>query len=98
MSDGAFSEKLVNDFLAVNYFCDRTSEKLNWVLNTSLRLSSNVIWHAYRLIVETKIFRLGVSVICLLYVNEEWTVQKYITERYNILIQIPTIFRHIYNK
>ena len=42
-----------------------------------LILSSNVIWHVYviwhaRLIAETKIFRLGVSLICLLFVKEEW--------------------------
>ena len=60
--------------------------------------SSNVIWNAYRLIAETKIFRLGVSLICLLYVKEEWIGKKYNTERYNILLQIPRIFRHIYNK
>ena len=70
--DGAFSAKLVIDFEAVNYFCERTSsKKLDWVLNTSLILSNNVIWHAYRLIAETKIFRLGGSLICLLYVKEE---------------------------
>ena len=46
-----------------------------------LILSSNVICHAYRLIAETKIFRLGVSLICLgggmdLYVKEEWIGKK----------------------
>ena len=70
--DGAFSPKLVNDILAVNYFCERTSLwKLDWVLNTSLILSSYVIWHAYRLIAETNIFGLGGSLICLLYVKEQ---------------------------
>ena len=69
----AFSSKLVNDFLAVNYFRERTSsQKLDWVLNTPLILSSNVIWHAYRLMAETKIFRLGLSLICLLHVKEKW--------------------------
>ena len=42
-----------------------------------LILSSNVIWHAYWSIAETKIFRLGVSVICPLYVKkEEWIGKK----------------------
>ena len=41
-----------------------------------LILYSNVIWHAYRFIAETKIFRLGVSLICLLYVKEEWISKK----------------------
>ena len=36
----------------------------------------NVIWHAYRLIAETKIVRLGESLICLLYVKEEWMGKK----------------------
>ena len=38
--------------------------------------SNNVIWHAYRLIAEIKIFRLGVSLICLLHVKEEWIGKK----------------------
>ena len=42
-----------------------------WVLSTSLILSSNVIWHPYRLIAEAKIFRLDVYLIYLLYVKEE---------------------------
>ena len=46
-----------------------------------LILSSNVIWHAYRFIAETKIFRLGVSLICLLFVKEEWTGKKSITQK-----------------
>ena len=41
-----------------------------------LILSSDVIWHAYRLKVKTKIFRLGVSLICLLYVKEAWIGKK----------------------
>ena len=41
--------------------------------------SNNVIWHAYRLIAEIKIFRLGVSLICLLNVKEEW--QKSIIQK-----------------
>ena len=41
-----------------------------------LILSSNVICHAYRLIAETKIFRLGISLIFLLYVKEEWIGKK----------------------
>ena len=44
--------------------------------NASLILSSNVIWHAYRLIAETKDFRLGGSLICPLYVKEEQTGKK----------------------
>ena len=67
----------MNDFLAANSFRERTSsQKLNWVLNTPLILSSNVIWHTYRLMAETKIFRLGVSLICYLYVKEEWIGKK----------------------
>ena len=69
--------KIVNDFVTVNYFRERTSsEQLQWVLNTPLILPSNVIWHAYRLIAETKIFRPGVSLICLLYVKEESISKK----------------------
>ena len=76
-----------------------------------LILSSNVIWHAYRLIAETKIFRLGLSLICLVYVKKEWIGKKYNTDnnnhifyilqviiRYNILLQIQRIFWHFYNK
>ena len=51
--DGAFSAKLVNEFLVVHLFCERTSsEKLDWVFNMSLILSSNIVLHAYRLIAE----------------------------------------------
>ena len=83
---------------------------LDWVLNTPLRLSSNVIWHAYRLIAEAKIFRR----ILLVYPSGDTPLvypsyvfymlsgnglaKKYIIERYNILLEIPRIFRHIYNK
>ena len=43
----------------------------------SLILSSNVIWHAYRLITETKIFRLGISLIYfIVYVKEEFIGKK----------------------
>ena len=66
-----------NDSLADNYFCGRTSSsKLDWVLNMPLILSSNVIWDDYRLIAETKIFRFGVSLTCLLYVKEERVGKK----------------------
>ena len=41
-----------------------------------LILSSTVIWHAYRLIVETKISRLGVSLMFLLYVEDEFIGKK----------------------
>ena len=42
-----------------------------------LILSSDVIWHAYRSIAETKILRLGVSLICPLYVKKgEWIGKK----------------------
>ena len=41
-----------------------------------LILSSNVIWNAYRLIAENKIFRVSVSLICLLYVKEKWIGKK----------------------
>ena len=69
--------KISGWLLAVKYFHGRTSsQKLNWVLNAPLVLSSNVIWHAYKLIVETKIFRLGVSLICPLCVMEEWIDKK----------------------
>ena len=73
----AFSAKLFDDFLAINYFRERTSlPKLNWIFNTPLILSGNVIWHAYRLIAETKTFRLNVSLVCLLYVKDEWIGKK----------------------
>ena len=40
-------------------------------------MSSNVVWHAYRSITETKVFRLGVSLIYPLYVKkEEWIGKK----------------------
>ena len=55
-------------------------------------LSSNVIWNAYRLIAETKIFRLGGSLICLYMLRKNRLAKKYNTERY-----IRT-FRHTYNK
>ena len=42
---------------------------MDWVLNTPLILSSYVIWKAYRSIEETKVFRLDISLICLLYVK-----------------------------
>ena len=72
-----FSKIGYNDSLAVNYFCERTSSlKLDWILNMPVILSSNVIWHAYSLIAETKVFRLGVSLICLLYVKKEWIGKK----------------------
>ena len=60
-----------------------SSQKLDWVLNMSLILSSNVIWHAYRLIAETKIFRLGGSlshISSMLRKNK--LAKKYNTERY----------------
>ena len=38
---------------------------------------SKVIWHAYRSIAETKIFRLDVSLMCPLYVKkEDWFGKK----------------------
>ena len=40
-------------------------------------LPSNIIWHAYRLIAETKIFRLSVSLICSLYVKKEEWIGKF---------------------
>ena len=79
----SLSAKLVNNFLAVDYLPKRTSlKKLDWVLNTTLILSRNVIWHAYRSIAENKIFRLGVSFKCLLFVKRNELAKKYITERY----------------
>ena len=64
--------------LSANYFSVRTSsENVDWVLNTPLILSSNVIWHVDRSIAETKIFRLGVSLIRPWYVKkEEWIGKK----------------------
>ena len=64
--------------LAVNYFRERTSsQKLDWGLNTLLILFSNVVWHGYRSIAETKIFRFGASLICPFYVKKEnWIVKK----------------------
>ena len=38
--------------------------EVDWILGTPLIFSSNVISRAYRWIAETKIFRLGVSLIC----------------------------------
>ena len=34
------------------------------------------MWHDYESIAETKIFRLGVFLICPLYVKEEWIGKK----------------------
>ena len=64
--------------LAVNYFCERmSSQKLDWVLNTPLILSSNVIWYAYWSRTETNIFMLVVSLICSLFVKKEkWLGKK----------------------
>ena len=74
----SFSCKISQWLLAGHYFRERTSsQKLDWVLNTPPILSSNVNWHAYKLIVETKISRLGVSLICHLYVKKEaWIETK----------------------
>ena len=59
--------------IPVNCFRERTSSyKLEWVLNTPLMLLSNVIWHVHRLIAETKTSRLGVSLMCPLYIKEVW--------------------------
>ena len=41
-----------------------------------LVLCNNVIWHAYRSIAETKIFRLGESLIYPLYVKKEEWISK----------------------
>ena len=46
-----------------------------------LILSSNVIYHAYRLIAETKIFRLGVSLICLFLCEGRMDWQKSIIQK-----------------
>ena len=81
---------------------------LDWVLNTPLILSSDVIWHAYRLIAEAKIFRCiplvypsGDTPLYPSYVfyvlSGNGLAKKYIIERYNILLETPRIFRHIYN-
>ena len=69
--------------LSVNNFRERTSPwKFAWVLNTPLILSSNVIWHAYRPIPETKIFRLGVfSYILSMLRRRNGLAKNYITER-----------------
>ena len=55
-----------------------------------------VIWHAYRLIAENTIFRLGVlvSLICLLYVTEEW-IGKKVDDIYDIYIYT---YIHVYMK
>ena len=50
-------------------------------------MSGNVICHAYRLLTENKFFRLGVSLLCPLYVKEEeWIGEKlyYIKIKYKI--------------
>ena len=69
-----FSEWL----LSFNYFRERnSSQKFDWVLNTSLILSSNVTWYVYKSLVETEIFRLDLPLICPLYVKkEEWNGKK----------------------
>ena len=51
-------------------------QKLDWVLNAPLILPTNVNWHAFRLTAETKIFKLRVFFICLLYAKEEWVGKK----------------------
>ena len=48
---------------------------LDWVLNTSLLLSSNVIWHAYRLTAETNFRAWWISHMTLS-VKEEKTGKK----------------------
>ena len=66
-----------------------------WVLNTPLILPSNVIWHADRLIAETKIIGLGVYPSYASYMlRKNELAKKYIRERY-ILLQIAKILRHI---
>ena len=59
-------------------------------------LSSNVIWHPYRLIAETKNFRF-VYPSYVFYMRRRNGLaiyySKYITERYKILLQIPRILR-----
>ena len=47
----------------------------NFIVETRL-CSKNVIWHAYRSIAETKIFRLGVTLIYPLYVKKEESISK----------------------
>ena len=62
--------------LALNYFREKApSLKVDWIINTLLILSSNIIW----LWVDSvqHIFRIGVSLICALYIeDEEWIGYK----------------------
>ena len=50
-----------------------------------LILSGNVIWHASKLLAETKVFRLAVSVMCFYMLKRNALAKKYITERYILL-------------
>ena len=63
-----------------------------------LILSDNIIWPAYRFIAENKIFRLGVSLLYFYMFRRNGLAKKNDTKRYNILLQMPRIFRHIHNK
>ena len=73
--DGFFLRKQLM-LLALNYFREKApSLKVDWIINTLLILSSNIIW----LWVDSvqHIFRIGVSLICALYIeNEEWIGYK----------------------
>ena len=44
-------------------------------------LFSNVVGYVYSFLAETNIFRFGVSLICLLYVKEEWVGKKSIIHK-----------------
>ena len=83
---------------------------LDWLLKTALILSSNVIWDipsAYRLIAEAKIFRriplvypsgdtpLVYPSYVFYMLSGNGLAKKYIIEKYNILLEILRIFRHI---
>ena len=63
---------------SVNYFRERTSaQKLDWVLNTPLIMSSNVNSHAYRLIAGTNNFKAW----CIPHMFNPLLAKNYITER-----------------
>ena len=64
----------------------------------SLTLSSNIIWHVYRSIAETKVFRLGVSLICLLYVKANELAKKVYDRKIKHITSyiLPRIYCYLY--
>ena len=90
------TEVFCERYLVVNCFRERTSsQKLDWFLNSSLILFSNVFWNAYRPIAKTKIFRLGVSLIRPLYVKKKEWIEKKITLKQNKIYYLNIKFTFI---